>query len=161
VARGFISCDSFGALRQMITPPSRRRAALRPVGRWSCFRTETPPEIASEKLQELAAKQLLRRMGVVFRRTQTREKIPVNWSSLTRIYRRMELRGEIRGGRFVAGFSGEQFALPEAVELMRHLRRQGAREPISVASADPLNFQGILTPEKRVASTMRQDVLVG
>ena len=65
---------------------------------------------------------------------------------LVRIYRRMELRGEVRGGRFVAGFSGEQFALPEAVELLRKLRREGAREATQVSPADPLNFEGILTP---------------
>ena len=160
LARGFITCDSFAALRQMITPPSRRRAALRPVGRWSRFRA-APPVAKSEELHELAARQLLRRTGVVFRRTITREKLPVTWAALTRVYRRLELRGEIRGGRFVAGFSGEQFALPEAVELLRQLRRQPARPAVSVVSADPLNFQGILTPDDRVASTNRRQVLVG
>ncbi|HEX4056067.1 MAG TPA: DEAD/DEAH box helicase [Tepidisphaeraceae bacterium] len=160
VSHGLVTCDSFAALRQMITPPSRRRAPLRPVGRWSCFRRMMPP-IHSDELNELAARQLLRRTGVVFRRILMREKIPVNWLALTRVYRRMELRGEIRGGRFVAGFSGEQFALPEAVELLRRLRRQEPRDAISVVSADPLNFQGILTPEKRIAPTTRQEVLVG
>ena len=160
VAHGWATCDSFGALRQMITPPSRRRAALRPVGRWSCFRTAVAPA-ASDEPDELAARQLLRRTGVVFRRTVQRERLPVNWLKLTRIYRRMELRGEVRGGRFVAGFSGEQFALPEAVEMLRRLRREGSREPINVPSADPLNFQGILTPEKRVSPTTRGEVLVG
>jgi ATP-dependent Lhr-like helicase len=160
VARGLVTCDSFAALRQMITPPSRRRAPVRPVGRWSCFRTAASPH-HSDELNELAARQLLRRTGVVFRRTIDREKLPVNWFGLTRAYRRMELRGEVRGGRFVAGFSGEQFALPEAVELLRHLRRQGQREAINVVSADPLNFQGILTPEKRIAPSRRHEVLVG
>jgi ATP-dependent Lhr-like helicase len=160
VGHGLITCDSFGALRQMITPPSRRRALLRPVGRWNCFRTAAVPA-KSDELTELAARQLLRRTGVVFRRTIMREKLPVSWFALTRAYRRMELRGEVRGGRFVAGFSGEQFALPEAVELMRHLRREGPRKAITVVSADPLNFQGILTPEKRVAPTVRHEVLVG
>jgi ATP-dependent Lhr-like helicase len=160
VAHGLVTCDSFGALRQMITPPSRRRAPLRPVGRWSCFRTAASPA-HSEELTELVARQLLRRTGVVFRKTVTREKMPVNWLSLTRIYRRMELRGEIRGGRFVAGFAGEQFALPEAVDLLRRLRREGSRPAISVVSADPLNFQGILTPQKRIAPTIHREVLVG
>src|SRR6185436_16582181 len=73
LARGFITCDSFGALRQMITPPSKRRHALRPVGRWSIFRSQ-PPEKNKEELAELAAKQLLKRTGVVFRRTIMREK---------------------------------------------------------------------------------------
>jgi len=160
VAHGWATCDSFAALRQMITPPSRRRAALRPVGRWSCFRPATGAADPAE-LNELVARQHLQRTGVVFRRTLTREKIPVNWSALTRVYRRMELRGEVRGGRFVAGFSGEQFALPDAVEMLRRLRRQGPRAAITVASADPLNFQGILTPHPRVAPTLRQQVLVG
>jgi len=160
LARGWITCDSFAALRQMITPPSRRRSALRPVGRWSRLRTDAPSGNPDE-LAELAARQLLRRTGVVFRRTVTREKVPVSWSALTRVYRRLELRGEIRGGRFVAGFSGEQFALPEAVELLRQLKRQPPRPPVSIVSADPLNFQGILTPDERIAPTTRRQVLVG
>jgi ATP-dependent Lhr-like helicase len=160
LARGAITCDSFAALRQMITPPSRRRAPLRPVGRWSIFRPDASATHGEEQ-NELAARQLLQRTGVVFRRTITREKLPVHWGTLIRIYRRMELRGEVRGGRFVAGFSGEQFALPQAVELLRKLRREGAREPVSVEAADPLNFQGILTPEKRIAARTHEAVLVG
>jgi ATP-dependent Lhr-like helicase len=73
----------------------------------------------------------------------------------------MELRGEVRGGRFIAGFAGEQFALPEAVELLRRLRREGPRTPVSVISADPLNYQGILTPEPRISPAIRMEVLVG
>jgi ATP-dependent Lhr-like helicase len=161
VAHGLATCDSFAALRQMITPPSRRKHPLKPVGRWTCFRSATSPASQSDTLTEMAARQLLRRTGVVFRRLLTRERIPVTWSALSRVYRRMELRGELRGGRFAAGFSGEQFALPEAVELLRQIRRQGPRQAVTVVSADPLNFQGILTPEKRVAATSREEVLVG
>lgn len=157
VAHGHVTCDSFAGLRQMITPPSRRRNPIRSVGRWSRFRTGATPTEA----HEFVAKQLLRRTGVVFRRTLAREKLPVSWSKLIRTYRMMELRGEVRGGRFVAGFSGEQYALPEAVELMRRLRRGEARDAINVSSADPLNYQGILTPEDRVAPTRRRQVLVG
>ena len=173
LARGLLTCDSFAALRQMITPPSRRRAALRPVGRWSPLRVAMPSpqpspggrggrtSSGSDELAELATRQLLRRTGVVFRRTIARERLPVSWLALSRVFRRMELRGEIRGGRFVAGFSGEQFALPEAVELLRQLKRQPPRQAASVVSADPLNFQGILTPEERVAPSKRRHVLVG
>jgi ATP-dependent Lhr-like helicase len=214
VSQGLVTCDSFAALRQMITPPSRRRRPVRAVGRWSLLRgdalfasgstTEAPPsspldahpltrtaaattfqeprskiknraakgspgkgrngnglEAHTTETDEFLARQLLRRTGVVFRRTLEREKAPITWSALIRVYRRLELRGEIRGGRFVAGFTGEQYALPEAVELLRRLRREGPREPISVASADPLNFQGILTPAQRVAPTTRRQVLVG
>lgn len=158
LARGAITCDSFGALRQMITPPSKRRAPLRPVGRWSIFRGETEASHGEEQ-NEMAARQLLQRTGVVFRRTILREKIPVHWGTLSRIYRRMELRGEVRGGRFVGGFSGEQFALPEAVELLRRLRREGVRDAVSLEEADPLDFAGILTPEKVVET--REAILVG
>jgi ATP-dependent Lhr-like helicase len=161
VAHGLATCDSFAALRQMITPPSRRKFPLKPVGRWTCFRTAASPASQSDALTEMVARQLLRRTGVVFRRLLTRERASVTWSALARVYRRMELRGELRGGRFAAGFSGEQFALPKAVELLRQIRRQGPRQAVTVVSADPLNFQGILTPEKRVAPTSREEVLVG
>jgi ATP-dependent Lhr-like helicase len=160
LARGLITCDSFAALRQLITPPSRRRHAVRAVGRWSLFRHDAAAPGGPNV--EMVARQLLRRTGVVFRRTILREKLPVHWSALARVYRQMELRGEIRGGRFVGGFAGEQFALPQAVETLRELRRRGPRTPVSVVSADPLNFQGILTPdEKRVAPSVRRPVLVG
>jgi ATP-dependent Lhr-like helicase len=163
VARGLITCDSFAAVRQMITPPSRRRHALQPVGRWCTFRTSTPPQHNKDDLTEMMARQLLARTGVVCRRMLERERIPITWAALTRVYRRMELRGDIRGGRFVAGFSGEQFARPEAVELLRRLRREGGtrRGPVAVAPVDPLNFQGILTPDPRPSGKAREAVLVG
>jgi ATP-dependent Lhr-like helicase len=134
----------------MITPPSRRRSPLRPVGRWTLFRTDADRSAhRNDDLTDLVARQLLKRTGVVFRRTIARERIPVTWSSLIRGYRRMELRGEVRGGRFVGGFSGEQYALPSAVELLRSLRSDSGevRSPLSVAAADPLNFQAVLTPQ--------------
>jgi ATP-dependent Lhr-like helicase len=157
IAHGLVTCDAFAPLRQMITPPSRRRSAVRCLGRWSRFR----PGATTAPADEMVARQLLRRTGVVFRRTLARERLPVSWSALLRVYRRMELRGEVRGGRFVAGFSGEQYALPEAVDALRRVRREGRRSPASISSADPLNFQGILTPEERVAPRRRQQVLVG
>jgi ATP-dependent Lhr-like helicase len=158
LARGLITCDSFAALRQMITPPSRRRHVLKAVGRWCCFRCAVP-EKNRDDLNEMVARQLLRRTGIVFRRTVERERMPVSWLSLSRIYRRMELRGEVRGGRFVTGFSGEQFALGSAVELLRRVRRNGCGHEISAIPADPLNFQGILTPDRRPGSTARRMVL--
>jgi len=97
---------------------------------------------------------LLRRYGVVFWRLLEREAgwLPP-WRELLRVYRRLEARGEIRGGRFVAGFSGEQFALPEAVGLLRDTRRNnGSGEWISLSAADPLNLAGILTPGMKLAA---------
>ncbi len=161
IAHGLVTCDSFAALRQMILPPSKRRRRVHSVGRWSQFRTEVTSQPVDDAAAEFVAKQLLQRTGVVFRRVIMREKLPVNWAALFRVYRRMELRGEVRGGRFVSGFAGEQFALPEAVEMLRKLRRSGGRAPVSVSPADPLNLQGILTPDERVSSTSRGAVLVG
>lgn len=165
VGRGLVTCDSFAAVRQMLTPPSRRRRAVRSVGRWSVFRPLAAEAAPAGPVEASAAqflvRQLLRRTGVIFRQTLLRERIPLSWSAMTRVLRLMELRGEVRGGRFVAGFAGEQFGLPEAVALLRTLRRDGGRGPVSVASADPLNFQGILTPDERVAAAPRRQVLVG
>jgi ATP-dependent Lhr-like helicase len=121
------------------------------------------------------ARLLLRRFGVVFRRVIAREKAPVPWRDLARVYRALEARGEIRGGRFVGGFAGEQYALPEAVTLLRSVRRRGSRSgegdgngnghddrlpPLEVAAADPLNLRGILTPEERIPPASRRRVVV-
>ena len=106
------------------------------------------------------ARALLRRYGVVFRRVLEREAPAVPWRELLRTYRRLEARGEIRGGRFVSGFSGEQFALPEAVGKLRGVRRrQPSGEPIGISAADPLNLTGIITPGQRVPALARNRVL--
>jgi ATP-dependent Lhr-like helicase len=107
------------------------------------------------------AQQLLARYGVVFRRVVEREKLPLPWRDVLRALRHMELRGDARGGRFVAGFAGEQYALPGAVEMLRRARSRWATAPVSVSASDPLNLQGILTPAERVPSQTRRMVLVG
>ncbi len=117
----------------------------RPHGRWSII------EQAAENDVEREAWLYLRRYGVVFRRLLTRESNPSPWRELARVYRRLEARGEIRGGRFVTGVSGEQFALPEAVETMREIRRtNGDGRVLVISAADPLNLVGILTTGDRV-----------
>jgi ATP-dependent Lhr-like helicase len=156
VARGLLTCDSFGGLRSLVIPPSRRRTRLPVAGRWSLLHHEE----ADGSPIEMVARQLLRRTGVVFRRTLLREKQPFPWRDLVRVLRTLEARGDVRGGRFVAGFDGEQYALPEAVSLLRAVRRRGPGQPLSVAAADPLNFRGILTPDERVSPLARQKVLV-
>src|SRR6185436_7482042 len=112
-----------------------------------------PFSAAAASTAEFVARRLLHRTGVVFRKTLAREKQPLPWRDVARALRTLEARGEVRGGRFVAGFDGEQYALPEAVTLLRALRRRGddARVPVTVSAADPLNFQGILTPDERVS----------
>jgi ATP-dependent Lhr-like helicase len=147
------------------------------AGRWSLLhdRDAAPVTAPSTERIEFVARQLLARYGVVFRALIEREKLPVPWRDLARCYRLAELRGDVRGGRFVQRFSGEQYALPEAVELMRRLRRGGKlegrvdAEPTSgrelpgthVAAGDPLNLEGVLTPSARVSAQARRKVLVG
>jgi ATP-dependent Lhr-like helicase len=153
-----------------------------PAGRWSPFRPQTSdgaersPAAIDDALVEFTAHQLLARYGVVFRRLVERERIPVPWRDLVRAYRRFELRGDVRGGRFVHLFAGEQYALPEAVELMRRLRRmqdsprrqaldrlaraEHEGTSLEVAATDPLNLQGVLTPDARVPALAGKRVRV-
>ena len=162
IGLGRVTCDSFSGLRWLIVPASRRRAVGLTAGRWSILRREAvSPSSASV---EFVARRLLARTGVVFRKTLTREKQPLPWREIARTLRTLEARGDVRGGRFVAGFDGEQYALPEAVVLLRALRRSARSSaepaPIEVSAADPLNFRGILTPDERVAPTTRRQVRV-
>jgi ATP-dependent Lhr-like helicase len=102
---------------------------------------------------------LLSRYGVVFRKLLERENALPSWRDLLYVLRRLEARGEIRGGRFVQGFAGEQFALPEAVSLLRDVRRQDHEQLITISSADPLNLTGIITPGKRIAAQAGHRIL--
>jgi hypothetical protein len=108
----------------------------------------------SSRSVESVARQLLRRYGIVFRDLLARESLMQSWRDVLVQYRRMELQGEIRGGRFVSGFTGEQFALPEAVESLRALRKQNVSSVIShemkLSASDPLNLAGIILPGPRV-----------
>jgi ATP-dependent Lhr-like helicase len=160
IALGRVTCDSFGGLRWMIVPAHRRRLGELPPGRWSALSRQSK----SSGSAEFVARRLLARTGVVFRKTLEREKQPLPWRDVARACRRLEARGEIRGGRFVAGFDGEQYALPEAITLLRELRRRSGSapgpSPLVVSAADPLNFRGILTPDVRVAPTLRKQVRV-
>lgn len=156
IGRGLVSCDSFSGLRSLLLTPNKRRNAAKMAGRWSLLRQDAPPAPPAEFI----ARQLLQRTGVVFRKTLVREKQPLPWRDLVRVLRTLEARGEVRGGRFVAGFDGEQYALPEAVSLLRAVRKRGPREPLLASAADPLNYRGILTPDERISPLSRQKVLV-
>lgn len=138
--------------------PANRDAAnsAEDSGRYNSVNGADPREAATEKF----ARVLLRRYGVVFRRLLERESFPVTWYELGRIYRRLEARGEIRGGYFVGGVSGEQFALPEAIGLLRSIRKTSSKsEPITLSAADPLNLQGILTPGTRIPAFTSNRIL--
>ncbi len=146
IAQGRLTCDSFGGLRWLLVPSSRRRSASLTAGRWSVLLHG-----GAEPSPEFVARQLLRRSGVVFRKTLSRERQPLPWRDVARACRGLEARGEIRGGRFVAGFDGEQYALPEAVTMLRAVRKHGGTRALSILGlslADPLEFRGILTPEE-------------
>ena len=111
---------------------------------------------------ESYARTLLRRYGVVFRKILDGEPYAVPWRELLRVYWRLEARGEIRGGRFVERFAGEQFALPEAVGLLRELRRHPRdAHPIRIAASDPLNLTGILLPGERIPARLGEIALPG
>ena len=175
VANGVVVSDSFAGLRALLTPGSKKTqaAARRPqrqpvyemasAGRWSILKRGRQEETEFAKIATLKAFDedsteqlawvLLRRYGVVFKRLLEREGFVLPWRVLLRLYHRLEARGEIRGGRFVAGISGEQFALREAVGLLRSIRREGPQESlISISAADPLNLVGIITPGNRITS---------
>jgi ATP-dependent Lhr-like helicase len=160
VARGLASCDAWAGLRPLLVAPSKRKRPTVSLGRWTPLHREATTS-DPETVAEAVARRLLARTGVVFRRTVLRERVPTPWRDLVRALRRMELAGDVRGGRFVAGFDGEQYALPSAVTLLRSVRKEPARAPLEVAAADPLNFRGILTPDERVPSVVRRTVLVG
>jgi ATP-dependent Lhr-like helicase len=166
IGLGRVTCDSFGGLRWLIVPASRRRTGDLPAGRWSVLRRAAsgPSPAAARTAAEFVARRLLHRTGVVFRKTLAREKQPIPWRDVARACRGLEARGEVRGGRFVAGFDGEQYALPEAVTLLREVRRRDASSPnpapLVVSAADPLNFRGILTPDERVPANVRRQVRV-
>jgi ATP-dependent Lhr-like helicase len=125
---------------------------------------ETPALLSGpprDEAVEAYARVLLRRYGVVFRRLLERESLNVSWFELGRVYRRLEARGEIRGGHFVGGVSGEQFALPEAIGLMRSLRKtKPAREWVAISAADPLNLAGILTHGPRITAIASNRILL-
>jgi ATP-dependent Lhr-like helicase len=131
---------------------------MMPVGRWSLWSNQNgAAEVNSEQILERQARQLLERYGVVFRDLVAREANLPPWRTLLANYRRLEARGEIRGGRFVNGFTGEQFALPVAIEKLRAERRvDDKQQPLIISAADPLNLVGILTPGGRVSPYSNQ-----
>jgi ATP-dependent Lhr-like helicase len=173
VALGLVTADSFAGLRALLVPSSLRKPAaggrrrrrtsafgMEDAGRWALARRARATTFATEPVEHIA-RSLLRRYGMVFWRVLEREAdwLPP-WRELLRVYRRLEARGEIRGGRFIAGFPGEHFALPEAVGMLREVRRkQNSGAWVSLSGADPLNLAGVLTPGPKLAALTGNRVL--
>lgn len=177
VARGMATADGFQALRSLMASRKRRNlrlsaaggrlfrtlAAGLPSGRWSLLPALAGEELTIDDLAEAWAEQLLFRYGVVFRGLIERENLALPWREVLRALRRMEARGSARGGRFVAGFYGEQYARPEAVESLRKLRRtdppKAGGELVRVSAVDPLNLVGIITPGPKVPAVHTRAVV--
>ncbi len=184
VSAGLVNADSFAGLRALLKPAVKRSATYAPrtrrggaliggmddAGRWALVQRPVPPAedparrplpVTDPDALEHIAWTLLRRYGVVFWRLLEREAdwLP-NWRDLVRVLQRLEARGEIRGGRFVAGLAGEQFALPEAIPILRELRRQpGGGQFVCVSGVDPLNLVGTLLPGDKVPALAGNRVL--
>jgi ATP-dependent Lhr-like helicase len=169
VSRGLVTADGFGSVRALLTARERwaprtggpalarklrrgARGGTGAEGRWSLLPLEAHPESPDiETLAEAVAGQLLARWGVVLRDLVARESFVLPWREILRALRRLEARGTVRGGRFVTGFVGEQYALPEAVDALRQTRRRGrAGEVVRVSAVDPLNLVGVVVPGARV-----------
>lgn len=165
VAAGLITADGFDNLRALIDPhrrldKRRRHFTYRhSVGRWSLLRTKK--EIDQTIRVEAICWMLLKRYGVVFREMLTREKNMPRWRELLLAFRRLEDRGYIRGGRFVSGFLGEQFALPSAIDSLRIMRKENKdNEIITISAVDPLNLVGIILPGQRQSAHSQQKVIL-
>ncbi len=183
VAAGLATADSFTGLRALLVPSDRRKPlgparqrgqrkrrgrssvafGVDSAGRWSLLRGNARgrEDGAGDEVVAISiARSLLRRYGVVFRRLLDNEPRTRPWWQLVRALRRLEARGDVRGGRFVAGVSGEQFALPEAVGQLRRIRRSSpSGKPVAVSAADPLNLTGVLTPGPRIAKSPRSRIV--
>lgn len=182
VATGQVTSDGFGALRSLISGIrirnkrrrsrylfSRNPSARIQQSRWTILSHKIPksveksngvPENEEASFSESRAFQLLQRYGIVCKELLARESIAPEWRTLLRVYRRAEARGEIRGGRFIAGLAGEQFAFPEAIDRLREVKKkQPSGQIIRVSANDPLNLVGILTPGPRVPSSSGSDII--
>jgi ATP-dependent Lhr-like helicase len=158
-AAGLVTSDGYPALRALVGMKMRntrrraQRSALsfsRAAGRWTLLRSALMPAVAAEERAEHWSRLLLRRYGAMFRDLLANESAAPLWQELVRSYRRLEARGEIRGGRFVAGVAGEQYALPEAIPMLRSNADAADETPLVLPATDPLNLTGRILPGPRV-----------
>jgi ATP-dependent Lhr-like helicase len=163
-AGGLVTADGFENLRALVDPKRRRgegsarlKMPRHAAGRWAVLELASSIQPIEERA-EAFARQILLRWGVVFRDLLARETLAPAWRDVLMALRRMEARGEIRGGRFVSGFLGEQFARAEAVDLLRSVRRTPFEAALRIPAADPLNLAGIVLPGARISPLSGQIV---
>jgi len=169
-AAGLITSDGYPALRKLLGTQSRKRRGhprprlARPIespaGRWTLLRSELTPAIPSEERAELWCRLLLRRYGVMFRDLLASESAAPPWSDLVRNYRRLEARGEIRGGRFVSGVAGEQYALPEIITQLRAAVVESDDLQLVLPATDPLNLSGFIDASPRVPAQVGRSIVI-
>jgi ATP-dependent Lhr-like helicase len=170
VAWGLVTADGFQGLRQLLgkTAHTGRSSRARgtsaysaggvftgsgPAGRWALVHAPVTSDADTDDLAEAVARVLLQRYGVVFRDLYQRESFTMPWRDVLRALRRLEARGVVRGGRFVSGFQGEQYASPEAVDSLRWVRRHDRTgERVTLSALDPVNLAGVVTPGAKVAA---------
>ena len=162
IGAGLITSDSFTGLRALLVPDKYKTNgshtrdmeifSMNYAGRWSVLHDEHNDDHQHQQENiETIAWALLRRYGILFRKLAERENLAPPWRDLVRVLRTLEARGQIRGGRFVEGYYGEQFALPEAIVELRNVKKENKHDVlISISAADPLNLTGIMTPGRRI-----------
>jgi ATP-dependent Lhr-like helicase len=167
-AAGLVTSDGYPALRTLIGVKARiaRRRQRRlsptvsPAGRWTLLRPALTPAVPAAERTEHWCRLLLRRYGVMFRDLLANESAAPSWQELVRTYRRLEARGEVRGGRFVAAVAGEQYALPEVIPLLRSAGDSAGAEPLLLPATDPLNLTGRVGSAPRVPALPGQAIVV-
>jgi ATP-dependent Lhr-like helicase len=174
-AAGLVTSDGYPALRTLLGVKARTvhgrgwgtsrvrahgRQATQPAGRWTLLRSALTPAVPADERTDQWCRLLLRRYGVMFRDLLANESAAPSWYALVRAYRRLEARGEVRGGRFVAGVAGEQYALSEVIPLLRSATEDASEQPLVLPATDPLNFTGRIDSGQRVPALPGQFINV-
>ncbi len=167
-AAGLVTSDGYPALRTLIGSATRRTGrrsrhatnAAIPAGRWTLLRSTLTPSVSGDERVERWCRLLLRRYGVMFRDLLANESGAPSWQELVRTYRRLEARGEIRGGRFVAGVAGEQYALPEVISVLRSATDQSDEQPLILPATDPLNLSRRIGAGPRVPALPGHSIVI-
>jgi ATP-dependent Lhr-like helicase len=164
-AAGLVTSDGYPALRTLIGANAHKKRRYRnapamPAGRWNLLRSPLIPSVTSDERTEFWCRLLLRRYGVMFRDLLANESAAPPWYLLVRTYRRLEARGEIRGGRFVADVAGEQYATADVIPILRAAGEEADEKPLVLSATDPLNLSGRIGAGPRIPSLPGQSIVI-